>query len=43
MNLPKRPCLMTIGLLHVGQISSVGSSAGRSRPPLMSLVNLQSG
>ena len=24
MNLPKRPCLMTIGLPHVGQISSVG-------------------
>src|SRR6202795_648391 len=42
MNLPKRPCLITIGLLQVGQISSVGSSAGFSRPP-RSLVYLHSG
>ena len=32
MNFPKRPCLMTIGLLHVGHVSSVGWSSARSTP-----------
>ena len=43
MNFPKRPCLMTMGLLQVGQISSVGSSATFTRPPPRSFVYLHSG
>ena len=32
MNLPKRPCLITIGRSQVGHFSSVGSPSGRSLP-----------
>ena len=42
MNLPKRPCLMTMALAQVGQISSVGWSSARSLPGRLRLY-LQSG